>query len=206
MSIKLYSYWRSSASWRIRIILALKQLDYEYIPVNLVKGEQFNPEYLKLNPGGVIPTLVIGNDTFVQSPSIAELLEELYPQIPLLPKDPIQRARVREMINVIACDTHPVQNLKVLKYAGDDRKQEWAKHFITLGFEALEKLLEKSSGKYSFGDQVTLADAFLVPQYYNALRWGVDLKQFPIINRVQENLHQLEAFQKAHADRQPDAQ
>ncbi|KAI9199623.1 glutathione S-transferase [Polychytrium aggregatum] len=202
----LYTYWRSSASWRVRIVLALKNVEYESKFVNLLKGEQTTDEYKALNPGGVIPTLEIDGKTIIQSPAIIELLEELYPETPLLPKDPYERAVVRGIVNTVTCDIHPVQNLRVLNYAGSERKAEWAKHFITLGFEALEKVLATTSGTYSYGDSVTLADVVLVPQAFNAVRWGVDMSRFPIISRISASLGELEAFKAAHPDNQQDAQ
>ncbi|KAL2911851.1 hypothetical protein HK105_208701 [Polyrhizophydium stewartii] len=208
--IKLYTYWRSSASWRVRIALHHKGIDFESIFVNLLKGEQASSrchpdEFKATNPTGLVPALVINGETILESPAILELLEELFPERPLLPKDPIARAKVRAIANIIGCDIHPVQNLRVLKYAGQDRMAEWAKHFIDLGFEGLEKVVKGTAGKYCFGDEVTLADVFLVPQIGNAVRWGVDMSKFPTLAAIGDRLGELDAFRKAHPTAQPDA-
>ncbi|KAJ8327145.1 hypothetical protein QVD99_004998 [Batrachochytrium dendrobatidis] len=205
MTIKLYSYWRSSASWRIRIVLNVKGISFETVAVNLLKGEQKEEKYLAINPTALVPTLDIDGELFMNSPAIMELLEDLHPDHPLLPKDPLARAKVRGVMSIICCDIHPVQNLRVIRYAGDAHKDTWAKHFITTGFQGLEPVLKKTAGKYCFGDEITLADACLVPQVFNAKRWGVDMTQFPTIAGIDERLAELEAFKKAAPNAQPDA-
>ncbi|KAK8397951.1 hypothetical protein O3P69_003691 [Scylla paramamosain] len=172
----LYSYFRSSCSWRVRIVLAHKSIDYEYRPIHLLKKEQI---------------------------SIMEYLEETYPQNPLLPKEPLLRAKVREICEVIGSGIQPLQNLSVLQKIGDE-KMEWGHYYINKGFFALEQLLAGCAGKYSVGDQVTLADCCLVPQVYNANRFKVDMSQFPIISRIHEALNSVEAFKAAQPSNQPD--
>ncbi|KAH6593062.1 hypothetical protein BASA50_007644 [Batrachochytrium salamandrivorans] len=181
MQIKLYSYWRSSASWRIRIVLNHKSIPHEIIPINLLKGEQRGDAYLAVNPAGLVPAVDIDGEIILESPAIMEMLEELHPKCPLLPKDPMARAKVRSIMNIICCDIHPVQNLR------------------------LEQVLQKTVGKYCFGDDVTLADVCLVPQVFNAKRWGVDMSRFPIIAGIDERLSELEAFQLALPSAQIDA-
>ncbi|XP_071548584.1 probable maleylacetoacetate isomerase 2 isoform X1 [Panulirus ornatus] len=199
----LYSYFRSSCSWRVRIVLAYKEVDYDYKPIHLLKQEQVSDEYKKLNPMGQVPALIINNNTMTQSISIMEYLEEAYPQKPMLPKDFFLRAKVREVCEVIGSGIQPLQNLSVLQSYGD-KKMERGHFYINNGFIALEQLLAGCAGKYSVGDEVTLADCCLVPQVYNANRFKVDMTQFPIITRVHEALVNLEAFKAAHPSNQPD--
>ncbi|XP_045132524.1 maleylacetoacetate isomerase-like isoform X3 [Portunus trituberculatus] len=163
----LYSYFRSSCSWRVRIVLAHKKIDYEYQPIHLLKKEQVSDEYTKVNPMGQVPALIVEDKMLTQSISIMEYLEETYPQNPLLPKEPLLRAKVREICEVIGSGIQPLQNLAVLQKIGDE-KMEWGHFYINKGFCALEQLLAGCAGKYSVGDQVTLADCCLVPQVYNA--------------------------------------
>eukprot|EP00128_Syssomonas_multiformis_P009759 Colp12_sorted_trinity150504_noHs@10861 len=201
----LYSYWRSSCSWRVRIALHWKEIDYEYVAVHLVKdgGEQLKPEFKKLNPYAELPVLVVNGHTLSQSVAIMEYLEETNPNNPLLPRDPLERVKVRTIVEAICGEIQPLQNLRVLNKIGE-KKMEWAKEWIERGFVALEQNLYKTAGKYCVGDEVTIADACLVPQVYNALRFGVDMTQFPIITRIEAALSTLPAFQKAHPDSQPD--
>lgn len=204
--IELFSYWRSSCSWRVRIVLNLKQIQYKYVPVHLVKNEQNSEEYKKMNPNATVPSLKLKNGTIIaQSTAIIEYLEEVYDTLKLLPIDPFDKAQVRGICNLIGCDIQPVQNLRVLNYVGES-KGEFAKYFITIGFEALEVVLKKFSGIYSFGDSVTLADCYLVPQVYNAIRWGVDMSKFPLIAEINSRLVNLPAFKDADPAVQPDAQ
>mmetsp|Transcript_20343 Transcript_20343/g.34715 ORF Transcript_20343/g.34715 Transcript_20343/m.34715 type:complete len:215 (+) Transcript_20343:49-693(+) len=208
-NIILHSYWRSSCSWRVRIALAHKKIKYQYKAVHLLNdgGEQFKPDYVKLNPSKEVPTLEIDGHAICQSVAILEYLEETRPENPLLPTNPIEKAKVRQLVNIVASDTQPVQNLRVLLYAmskGAD-KLEWGKHWITKGFEAFEQVVASTAGQYCVGDQVTLADVALVPQVYNANRFGVDMSQFPTINRIHAALEELDAFKAAHPDVQPDA-
>jgi maleylacetoacetate isomerase len=211
--VVLYSYWRSSCSWRVRLALTLKSIDYEYVAVSLLDGSQSKPDYLEKNPSAKVPTLHIDGHYLTQSTAIIEYLEETRQNgQSLLPQDALQRAQVRQIVQLIAGDTQPLQNLAVLKKVaeitkgGEAEKKEWAQHWITRNFVALEKLLKESNGKYCVGDQVTLADICLVPQVYNAKRFDVDLSQFPTITKIEQHLSSLESFQKAHPDNQPDAQ
>ncbi|XP_045584398.1 probable maleylacetoacetate isomerase 2 isoform X2 [Procambarus clarkii] len=200
----LYSYYRSSCAWRVRIALAYKGVEYEYRPVHLLKKEQVSDDYMKLNPMGQVPALVIGSRTLTQSMSILEYLEEAYPQKPLLPKDLFLRAKVREVCEVIASGIQPLQNLSVLQKVGDEKKMEWAQFYINKGFIALEQLLAGCAGKFSVGDEVTLADCCLVPQVYNAFRFRVDKTPFPTIMRVNDALKDLEPFKAADPSNQLD--
>eukprot|EP00731_Ephydatia_muelleri_P028289 Em0019g1162a len=201
----LHSYFRSSCSWRVRIALAMKGIEYEYRAVNLVNNHQLEDAYASLNPQCVVPTLEIDGQVMTQSLAIIEYLDETKGPPYLLPRDdPVLRQKVRAVTNVIACDIQPIQNLKVLKYVGDDKKAEWARYWIERGLQGLEKLLVKTAGKYSVGDEVTLADLCLVPQMYNAVRFKVDLTPFPTINRVTAALKELRVFQVSAPSEQPD--
>lgn len=213
----LYSYWRSTCSWRVRIALALKDVDYEYTAVHLLRdgGEQLKDDYSALNPMKEVPTLQMHGHTLTQSTAIIEYLDEMYSgKNPLLPKDPKDRAVVRELASIIAADTQPVQNLRVLKHVmsnfakegeKDKVKLDWGNHWITNGFKGLEQRLKQTAGKYSFGDQITIVDLCLVPQVFNAGRFKVDMNQFPTIQRVHDALAELPEFKKAHPENQPDA-
>jgi maleylacetoacetate isomerase len=187
-SVILYSYWRSSCSWRVRLALAAKGIKYEYKPIDLLKGEQSASSYTEINPLKEIPSLLIDGHVLGQSVAILEYINETRPDFPLLPKDPAGRAKVRQIVESIAGDTQPIQNQRVLKkvaeIAGEEQKAVWAKHWIQNGFEGVERILAKSAGKYSYGDEFTLADCCLIPQVYNAYRFGVDMSQFPTILRV----------------------
>ncbi|KAF8980357.1 Glutathione S-transferase zeta-1 [Entomortierella lignicola] len=202
----LYSYFRSSCSWRVRIALNLKKIDYDVRPINLLKGEQRSEEYLKIQPFGFVPAYIDNKNgiTLGQSVSILEYIDEMHPGHPLLPKGPIERATVRALVQAIAMDTQPVTNLRILKYVGEEKKGEWAKHFISEGFKALEAMLGKSAGVYSFGDSITMADLTLVPQVYNGVRFGVDMTAFPIISRINASLSELPEFKAAHPSQQID--
>jgi maleylacetoacetate isomerase len=204
----LYSYWRSSCSWRVRIALNWKGIDYDVSPVNLLKDEQNSAEYREKNPRGLVPALTVHDVLLTESIAIIEYLEEKYHGRSLLPGNAEKRAKIRSFALMIASNTQPLQNLCVLKkVAGEEEKGkriEWAKHWINLSFEALEKEMSVFAGKYSFGDEVTLADVCLVPQVYNAKRFQVDLSKFPTIERVEKALSELPEFQKAHPNNQPD--
>jgi maleylacetoacetate isomerase len=214
MSIILYSYFRSSAAYRARIALNLKNIDYEIRPVHLLKngGEQFNADYLALNPQGRVPVLVVENKVLTQSSAIIEYLEEVYPDPPLLPANPIERAYVRSLSEIIACDIHPLNNLRVLNYLKGNLKidfeQTWRSHWIQEGFAAIEQQIQKSDyqGQFCFGDMPSMADAFLVPQVYNALRFGCEMSSFPLISGIYENCLQKIPFSKATPENQPDAE
>ncbi|KAI6191680.1 Maleylacetoacetate isomerase [Aphelenchoides bicaudatus] len=205
----LFSYWRSSCSWRVRIALELKHIPYEYRPVNLLKREQVDPEFLKLNPLGFVPAFLHNGEALSQSLAIIEYLDESFPDSPqLIRGTPAERAQIRSLALILIADTQPVQNLAVLKHHGgenDEKKQQWAKHFIERGLRALEKQLEKTAGKYSFGDKLSLIDVCIPPQVYNARRFKVEMNQFPIINRIDGALAEIAEFGKAAAQNQPDA-
>ncbi len=212
--MKLYSYWRSTAAYRVRIALAIKDIDYETVIVNLVKegGEQHKQPYQQLNPSELVPTLVDGDAVISQSSSIIEYLEERFPVKALLPVEPVLRAQIRAMAQSVACDIHPLNNLRVLQYlkAEMSHHQEqvdvWYKHWIKTGFIGIEKVLENTSGSYCFGNQLSLADVFLVPQVYNANRFHVPLDDFPLIQKINKQCLELEEFQQASPENQPDAE
>ncbi|WP_417320744.1 maleylacetoacetate isomerase [Emcibacter sp.] len=210
--MKLYGYFRSSAAYRLRIALNLKGLDYDNIPVSLLAGDQRAENYLKLNPQGLVPALTDGDLTIGQSMAILEYLEETRPDVPLLPADAAGRARVRQMANIIACDIHPLNNLRVLKYLGgnlgvsDETRDDWYRHWIRLGFEAIETMLQDGgTGTYCHGDTPTFAEVFLIPQLYNARRFKTQLDDFPIIRRIEKLCNEQEPFIQALPENQPDA-
>ena len=210
--MKLYGYFRSSAAYRIRIVLSLKGLEYEQEFVHLRKGENLQPGYLEVNPQGKVPALINGDDVLTQSMAIAEYLEEEHPTPALLPDGSAARARVRALCQAIACDIHPVNNLPVLNYLVTDMglteadKLRWYQHWISVGLGAFEAMLEASpqTGVFCHGDSPTLADAFLVPQIFNAARFDCDLSGYPIINRIEAACQALETFRAVHPDNQPD--
>jgi len=189
-------------------VLSMKNIPYEYKAVDLVKegGEQLKPEYAnEVNPMKGVPSLVVDGKIIAESVAIMEFLEETHPNPPLLPKDPFERAKVRQIVEAIASDIQPPQNLRVLKRLEEAKRPEWAKYWIEEGFKGLELVLKQTSGEYCVGDQITFADCLLVPQVYNAVRWKVDMNSFPVISRINDALMKLEAFQKTHPDQQPDA-
>lgn len=212
--MKLYGYWRSSAAYRVRIALNLKGIEFESIPVHLVKngGEQHLEGYVALNPSHLVPTLVDGNITLNQSMAILDYIEAKNGHCPLYPNDIVQKANVQGIAMDIACEIHPVNNLRVQQYlmnelsVTDEEKLAWSHHWMKLGFQAIESKIANSAGKYCFGDQVTMADIFLVPQVYNANRFSLDMSEFPTIVRVVENCNQLAAFDHARPEMQADAQ
>ncbi|ATB43273.1 maleylacetoacetate isomerase [Cystobacter fuscus] len=212
--MKLHGYWRSSSSWRVRIALNLKGLSYEYVPVHLVKdgGEQHSEAYRALNPLRTVPMLEFTEGGRVhhlsQSLAILEYLEERHPSPALLPADPLLRARVRMLSEVVNSGIQPLQNLSVLQrikaeWKGDDKA--WAAHWIDRGLGAFQAMAQETAGRYCVGDSVSFADACLVPQLYSARRFGVDLQPYGLLTRVEAACASLPAFQAAHADRQPDA-
>ncbi|XP_022148961.1 glutathione S-transferase zeta class-like [Momordica charantia] len=208
--LKLYSYWRSSCAHRVRIALNLKGLNFEYKAVNLLKGEQFTPEYEKLNPIGYVPTLVDGDSVIADSFAILMYLEEKYPQHPLLPRDLHKRAINYQAANIVSSSIQPLQNLAVLKYieekSGPEEKLSWVRHHIGKGFSALEKLLKDHAGKFATGDEILLADLFLAPQLNGAItRFNVDMSKFPLLSRLNEEYKDIPAFQDAAPEKQPDA-
>jgi maleylacetoacetate isomerase len=207
--LKLYDYWRSSAAYRVRIALNIKGLAYESLAVNLVKGEQSASEYLAHNPQGLVPLFVDGERSIAQSMAIIEYLDETHPAPSLLPGDAYARAVVRAMANVIACDIHPVNNLRILNYLkgplaqDDETVSVWYRHWITQGFAALER--QATGDQYMFGNSVTLADICLVPQMANARRFKTDLAAFPRLVSIDAHLRTLPAFDAAAPEKQQDA-
>ena len=216
MGYRLYTYWRSSAAFRVRIALELKGLTYEAVPKHLLRdgGEQRKAEYLALNPQGLVPALEHDGSLVVQSLAICEYLEEVRPDPPLLPGSAVERAQVRAMALAIACDVHPLNNLRVLQYLrrefgqDDEGVNRWARHWIASGFDAIEQWIGRYStaGRHAWGDAPTLADVFLLPQVVNARRVSLDLGPWPRIAAVASHLETLPAFAAARPDRQPDAE
>jgi maleylacetoacetate isomerase len=219
--MKLYGYFRSSAAYRVRIALNLKGIDHAQVCVHLRRGggEQFGKDYAALNPQRLVPTLVVEDESgqevaLTQSLAILEYLEETRPEPPLLPADPLGRARVRTLALAVACEIHPLQNLKVLRRvagAPDETPEAWARWagpWIEEGFAAIESLLADSpeTGRFCHGDAPTLADVLLVPQVYNARRFGVELAPYPTIRRIETACLALAAFDAARPEVQPDAE
>jgi maleylpyruvate isomerase len=205
----LHGFFRSSASYRVRIALNLKGLAYDQATYQLRLGEQRGEAYLGLNPQGLVPALQTTDGVLTQSLAICEYLDEVYPEPALLPADPLARARVRAFCDVIACDIHPIQNLKILNRLrslglGDEAVNQWAQQVIEEGFDACEGLLTGTSGPFCFGDKPGLADICLVPQVANAQRFGVTMR-WARIEAIVAQCQQLEAFAKAAPDQQPDA-
>ncbi len=211
MSRTLYSYWRSSASYRVRIALAIKGLVYEQVAINLAQGAQTSVGFTLLNPQGFVPYLIDDAAGLNQSLAIVEYLDELHPEPPLLPSDPLARARVRGAALQIACDIHPLNNLRVLKYLRSELGQPqeavdaWYRHWVETGFAALEEIAERATGAYLFGDMVTLADVCLVPQMWNARRLQADIARFPALVAIDTRLNALPAIAAARPEAQPDA-
>lgn len=212
MTLTLHGYFRSSASWRVRIALNLKGLDYDSRARHLLRGEQRAEDYLTLNPQGFVPSLSLADGAVLtQSLAICEYLEEAYPQTPILPRESVERARVRAFAQVIASDIHPIQNLKILKrlrHLGLDAEQahQWARAIISEGFDACAALLAKDGhGPFCFGNSPTLADICLIPQLANARRFGVDLKWDRLLE-VEAHCSALPAFSRAAPENQPDAE
>jgi maleylpyruvate isomerase len=210
-SLTLYDYWRSGAAYRTRIALNLKGLDYATASVDLRAMAQRDPDYVALNPQGLTPTLVCDGAPLTQSLAIFEWLEETCPSPPLLPADPFDRAAVRAMTAIVACDIHPLNNLRVLRALQADFNAPkaavtaWTHRWIAAGFEALEKMIERHGQGFAFGDRPTFADCALVPQVYSAERFGMDLRPYPRILAVRETAQALPAFAQAHPDTRPGA-
>lgn len=210
--MQLYGYSRSSAAFRVRIALNLKGLDYDSAFIHLRRGDQSQPAYLGINPQGLVPALEIDGERLIQSLPIIEYLDETHPEPPLLPRDPAGRARVRGLAAVVACDIHPLNNLRVLRYlhrqfgGSEGDVETWYNHWIAAGFTALEGLLapDPRTGRFCHGDRPTLADIALVPQVVNAERYRLDMAPYPTIARIFETCMTLNAFAAAHPQRQPD--
>ena len=204
----LYDYWRSSAAYRVRIALNLKGIDYESRAIDLRDDQQKSSEYRALNPQGLVPTLEIDGQRLTQSLAIINYLDLKYPNQPLLPASAASRAHVVAMAMTVACDIHPLNNLRVLKYLKHELGQSqeavdrWYTHWIEEGLPALEALARPQAGRFLFGDAPTGADVCLVPQLYNARRYNVPLDDYPTLLRAEENANKIEAFAAAHPDRQ----
>jgi len=213
MVMQLYNYFRSSASYRVRIALALKGLDYEYIPVHLQRNEQFAESYAAMSPARLVPLLKDGEHLVSQSLAIIEYLEETHPTPPLLPADPVARARVRALALDIACEIHPLNNLRVLRYLvkdlklSEDDKNRWYRHWVETGLEVVEQRLAGSdaTGRFCHGDAPSLADVVLVPQIHNAKRFDCRLDHVPTVMRIFESCMALDAFAGTQPSACPDA-
>jgi len=208
--MELFSYFRSSASYRVRIALALKGLDYDYRPVHLVKNEQFNESYAAVSASRLVPLLRDGDGVLTQSLAIIEYLDETHPEPPLLPADALGRVRVRALALDIACEIHPLNNLRVLRYlvrdlkVAEDDKNRWYKHWVETGLEVVERQLAAQPARYCHGDAPTLADCVLVPQIFNAQRFDCRLDAVPNVMRVFEACMQLPAFEETRPEKCPD--
>lgn len=209
--MKLYTYYRSTAAYRVRIALNYKQIDYEAIPVNILEGQQLKSEYSEINPQMRVPTFIDGSFVVGQSIAILEYLEEKYPKPSLLPNDIEQRAQVRAVAQLIACDIHPLNNAGVLNYLKNslhheqNEINEWYFNWLEKGFNALEILLSAQKGPFCFGEAVTLADICLVPQIYNAFRFRFSMDAYPRLLAINEHCLNLPYFVKAKPENQPDA-
>ncbi len=213
--MKLYGYFRSSAAYRVRIALNLKSLSYEQVSVLLAKGAQYQPEFGALSPQQLVPVLYNDDgERLLQSLAIIEYLDQIYPQPRLLPEEPLQRHRVQSLALSIACEIHPLNNVRVLNYltrelkVSEQQKQAWYAHWVKTGFDALESRLasEAATGRYCHGDRVGFADIALVPQVANANRFKVDMSAYPTIRRINDACLELDAFRRAMPDNQPDAE
>ena len=210
--MRLHDYWRSGAAYRVRIALNLKGVPYEQVSHDLRIGEQAAPDYAALNPQKLVPALEIGGAVLIQSSAIIEWLDEVYPDPPLLPTDPIARVQARGMAQLVVSDIHPIVNLRVQKMlrtglsATDEQVGLWMRHWIADGFEALEALVGRDGGRFAFGDTPTLVDCCLVPQLYSAERYGVDLDGFPKLVAAGTAARHLPAFVAADPSNQPDGE
>ena len=212
MALTLHSMWRATAPYRVRIGLALKGLDYSYAALDLTGGEQRQEPYLGLNRQGLVPALETNDGVLTQSLAILEWLEETHPEPPLLPKGPRERAIVRSMAEIVACDIHPLNNLRVLQALdrmghpmGGEDQLAWAQRWIKTGFAALDPMVAKYGGGFAFGETPTIADCCLVPQIWACTRFRVDLAPYPALSAVYAAAEAHPAFQAAHPERQPDA-
>ena len=214
--MKLYTYFRSSAAYRVRIALSLKGLNYDAVPVHLLKngGQQRQEEYRAINPSGLVPAFQDERITLTQSMAIIEYLDERFPAVPLMPQDAHGRARVRELAQIIACDIHPLNNLRVLRHLvhelklSEDQKNAWIRHWIAEGLAGLEAHLARdpAAGPFCHGNSPTIADCFLVPQVFNAQRFQIDMAAYPNIARIHALCADMPAFASAHPAQQPDAE
>jgi maleylacetoacetate isomerase len=208
--MELYNYFRSSASFRVRIALALKGLPYDYLPVHLARNEQFNESYVAVSASRLVPLLVDGDQRLTQSLAIMEYLDETYPQPPLLPGTALDRARVRALAQDIACEIHPLNNLRVLRYlvrdmkVGEDDKNRWYRHWVETGLEVVERRLAASPSTYCHGESPTLADCVLVPQIFNAQRFECRLDHVPQVMKVFAACMKLPAFEQSRPENCPD--
>ena len=213
MSLILYSYWRSSAAYRVRIALNHLGVEHEVRPLALVgkDSDRIRAEYRKLNPQGLVPTLVDGEVVLTQSLAILEYLAEKYPDPSLVPEDPVARAHARQIAALICADIHPLNNLRVMQYlentlhADQETRDDWYRHWIIEGFRALESLLKPGAGPYCLGPDISIADLCLIPQMYNAHRYSVPLDEFPTLTAIEEACLALDAFHKARPENQPGA-
>jgi maleylacetoacetate isomerase len=208
MKVTLYSYWRSSSSHRVRIALGFKGIPHDTVTVNLLGNEQATDEHKSRAPSGYVPALTIDGETFVESVAIIELLDDLFPDVPLYPKKSRDRARVRALVETINSGVQPLQNLAVLVRHSDDhdKRQAWAHHFNARGLEVFEALMERhGDGRFAFGDNFTAADCFLVPQVAAAIRFGVDLSKFPRVSKAIASTENLPFVKSAAPEAQPDA-
>ncbi|MGH8211322.1 MAG: maleylacetoacetate isomerase [Steroidobacteraceae bacterium] len=215
-TLKLYTYFRSSAAYRVRIALNLKGLSYESVPIHMVRegGQQHSARYRAVNPQGLVPALELDGHVLIQSLAICEYLEERFPEPPLLPTDPLERAYVRAIAATVACEMHPLNNLRVLQYLTGPLEQkaevrtDWYRHWIATGFQAIEAILTRGrrSGRFCLRDRPTLADVFLVPQVANALRFECPMEDYRTISRINAECLELPAFDAARPERQPDVE
>jgi maleylacetoacetate isomerase/maleylpyruvate isomerase len=212
--MKLYNYFRSSASYRVRIALALKGIEYEYLPVHLAKNEQFNEGYAAVSAARLVPLLVDGEHVLTQSLAIIEYLDETHPRPPLLPAEPLARARVRALAQDVACEIHPLNNLRVLRYlvhdlkVGEEDKNRWYRHWVETGLGAVERQLagHPATGRFCHGEAPSLADCCLVPQIHNAQRFDCRLEHVPTVMRIFDNCMALASFSKTQPSACPDAE
>jgi maleylpyruvate isomerase len=208
--MKLYNYWRSSSSWRVRIALAHKHIPYDYVPVHLLQngGQQFDPVFLAKNPMAQVPVLELDSgDTIAQSSAIMRYLEETHPEQPLTPKDAVQRACMDQIVELINSGIQPFQNISVQKFIRENYQTEpksWLQHFLSLGMEALEKMVAKTKGRFCVGDQVTFADLCLVPQMESSRRFEVSVDRYPLLLEIEKACQALPAFVTTHPNRQID--
>lgn len=209
--MKLYTYFRSSAAYRLRIALNLKGIAYEPVHVHLRRGDQRRPEYLEVNASGLVPTLIDGDHAVTQSLAAIEYLDAVKPEPRLIPTDPADAAHVRSIALAIACDIHPINNLRVLRYLtktlGHDQAtvDTWYRHWVEIGFGGIERQLADRAGRFALGDAPSLADVCIVPQIYNATRFDVDMTAYPTLARINEAALELEAFRNAAPENQADA-